>query len=133
MLKTYHGSWHCGAVRFEADIDLSQGTLRCNCSICVKGRFWPAVVKPASFRLLAGEGELANYQFASKRDEHFFCRHCGVRSFGRGESPRWGKFYGVNVTCLDDVSDEELAGAPINYLDGRGDNWDVPPAEVRHL
>lgn len=133
MLKTYHGSCHCGAVRFEADIDLSQGTLRCNCSICIKARFWPAVVKPAAFRLLAGESDLTRYQFNSKRDEHFFCRHCGIRSFGTGDSPRWGKFYGVNLTCLDDVSDDELANAPISYLDGRNDNWEMPPEQVRHL
>ena len=133
MLKTYHGSCHCGAVRFEADIDLRQGTLRCNCSICTKVRFWPAVVKPEAFRLLAGEGELSKYQFNTMRDEHFFCKHCGVRSFGTGESPRWGKFYGVNVTCLDDVSDRELASAPITFLNGRDDDWDAPPSEVRHL
>ena len=133
MEKTYQGSCHCGAVRFEADIDLSQGTLRCNCSICIKARFWPAVVKPASFRLLAGETELTRYQFASKRDEHFFCRHCGIRSFGTGNSPRWGKFYGVNVTCLDNVSDAELASAPITYLDGRNDNWECAPAHTSHL
>lgn len=133
MLKTYHGSCHCGAVRFEADIDLSQGTLRCNCSICIKARFWPAVVKPDAFRLLAGAGELTRYQFNTRRDAHFFCRQCGVRSFGTGDSPRWGKFYGVNVTCLDDASDAELCATPIVYLDGRNDNWDAPPAEVRHL
>lgn len=133
MEKTYHGSCHCGAVRFEADIDLSRGTLRCNCSICIKARFWAAVVKSGSFRLLQGEADLVKYQFAAKRDEHFFCRHCGIRSFGTGDSPRWGKFYGVSVTCLDDVSDEELASAPITYLDGRGDNWESPPAETRHL
>ncbi|MBC7685310.1 MAG: GFA family protein [Bdellovibrionales bacterium] len=133
MEKIYHGSCHCGAVRFEAGIDLGLGTLRCNCSICIKARFWPALIKPASFRLLAGEGDLVRYQFAAKRDEHFFCRHCGVRSFGTGNSPRRGKFYAVNVTCLDDAGDAELAAAPIRYVDGRADNWDAEPAEIRYL
>lgn len=132
-MKTYHGSCHCGAVKFEADIDLSAGTLRCNCSICTKVRYWPAIVQPTAFRLISGGDDLALYQFHTKIDQHLFCRHCGVRSFGKGRSPRWGEFYSVNVTCLDDVSVEELLNAPITYLDGRNDNWELPPAEVRHL
>jgi hypothetical protein len=132
-LKTYLGSCHCGAVRFEADIDLAQGTLRCNCSICSKVRFWPAIVKPDAFRLLAGEADLTNYQFNTGANQHPFCKHCGVRSFGIGNSPRWGKFYAVNVPCLDNVSTDELANAPVNYLDGRNDDWHTAPAEIRHL
>jgi len=133
MLKTYHGSCHCGAVTFEADIDLTQGTLRCNCSICVKARYWPAIIKPEAFRLKSGEADLTLYQFLTKTDRHLFCRHCGVRSFGVGRSPRWGDFYSVNVTCLDDASAEELVHAPITYLDGKNDKWDSPPDEVRYL
>jgi hypothetical protein len=132
-MQTFKGSCHCGAVRFEADIELSQGTIRCNCSFCTKIRFWPAIVKPEAFRLLTGRDELTNYQFNTKTEQHPFCRHCGVRAFGIGNSPRWGEFYAVNVTCLDDVSSAELASAPITYLDGRNDNWHTPPDEVRHL
>lgn len=132
-MKTYHGSCHCGAVRFEADIDLSQGTLRCNCSICIKARFWPAIIEPQAFRLLAGADALTLYQFNTRTDQHLFCRHCGIRAYGIGRSPRWGEFYAVNVTCLDDVTEAELAAAPITYLDGKHDNWETPPVETRYL
>lgn len=132
-MKTYQGSCHCGAVRFEADIDLAQGTLKCNCSICMKGRFWPAIIQPEAFRLLTGKDELNNYKFLSMRDQHLFCRHCGVRPFVIGQSPRWGRFYAVNVTCLDDVSDAELVAAPVTYVDGKHDRWDQAPAETRFL
>ena len=132
-MKTYHGSCHCGQVRFEADIDLGSATIRCNCSICAKLRLWSAIVKPEAFKLLAGDSELSQYQFLGKTEQHLFCRHCGVRPFGIGHSPRWGKFYAVNLACLDDVTPEELFNAPITWLDGKNDQWETPPAEVRHL
>lgn len=132
-MKTYHGSCHCGAVRFEADLDLNQGTLRCNCSICMKMRFWPVIVKPGAFRLLSGEADLTTYRFNTRINLHPFCKHCGVHPFGTGNSPSWGDFCAVNVSCLDDVSDHELANAPVTYVDGRNDHWHCPPAEIRHL
>ena len=133
MKKTYHGSCHCGAVKFEADLDLTQNTYRCNCSICRRTRFWPAVAMPEDFRLLAGEAELSHYLFNTKKNHHYFCKHCGVRAFGVGNETPMGKMYGVNLMCIDDATDEELAAAPIVYTDGRSDNSQNPPKFFAHL
>lgn len=134
MKKHYQGSCHCGAVRYEADLDLDEGSFKCNCSICTKVRNWLAMVKPEDFRLVAGEDDLRDYQFGRQVIHHLFCRHCGVHSFGWADSPDFGgKFYAVNVTCLDNATDEELAQMPIRYVDGRNDDWETPPAETRHL
>ena len=132
-LKTYHGSCHCGAVRFEADLDLSQSSYRCNCSICRRTRFWPAIAMPENFRLLSGESELTKYVFNTKKNFHFFCRHCGVRAFGVGNETPVGKMYGVNLGCLEDVTDEEFSKIPITYIDGRNDGWPNAPQFFAHL
>jgi hypothetical protein len=133
MLKTYHGSCHCGAVRFEADIDLTQPTYRCNCSICSRNRFWAAVVKPDAVRVLQGKAELVQYLFNSMQNEHRFCQTCGVRPYGIGRSPEDTEVYGVNIGCLEDASPEELAAAPVRYCDGKHDNWQNPPAICSYL
>ncbi len=132
MKKTYTGSCHCGRVRLEADVDLAGGTFRCNCSICTKTRAWLAPVPAADFRLLAGKDELRDYQFGPMRLHHPFCKHCGVRLFGRGQDERGEQFYAVRVSCLDDVPAEELVAAPVRYFDMRHDRPE-PPAETRHL
>jgi len=126
MLKTYHGSCHCGAVQFEADLDLTQSTYRCNCSICRRTRFWPAVAREDGFRLVQGESELTQYLFNTRKNQHYFCRQCGVRAFGVGTETPIGKMFGVNLGCLTDVTEGELSHLPITYIDGRNDSQNAP-------
>ena len=133
MRKTYQGSCHCGAVRFEVDLDLSQPTYRCNCSICRRNRFWAAVALPEAFRLLAGEQDLVEYLFNTRRNQHLFCRHCGVRPFGIGNDTPVGRMYGVKIGCLEGIAEEELARIPVTYVDGMNDRWQETPAHVAHL
>ncbi|MGZ8993143.1 MAG: GFA family protein [Burkholderiaceae bacterium] len=134
MKRTFTGSCHCGAVRYEVDLDLSAGTFKCNCSICSKLRNWLAVVQPDAFRLLSDESEIGEYQFGKETIHHLFCKRCGVSSFGWGMDPKLGgRFFAIKVNCLDDATVNELANAPVQYLDGRHDNFRSAPAETRHL
>ena len=135
MLKTYTGSCHCGAVRFEADLDIAAGTGKCNCSICTKMRLWSINAKPEAFRLIAGEAELTDYRGANPVAYHTFCKHCGVHPFEGVDVPNMSgeKYFNINVACLDGLDIDELMAAPVSYYDGRNNNWGSRPSEVRHL
>jgi hypothetical protein len=134
MLKTYHGSCHCGAVRIQADIDLQAGTGRCNCTYCAKNRWWGTVVKPSAFKLLAGEGDLVEYGFNTRQARHVFCKHCGGKPFSSGDIPEvGGPYVSINIACLDDVEPAELETLPVQYMDGRANNWWHEPAHKAYL
>ena len=136
--KIYHGSCHCGAVAFEAKIDLDKGTTRCNCSICTKARFWFAVVRADDFKIEKGEDQLSDYTWIppgkSKANLHYrFCETCDVRAFGQGDNASaGGKFYAVAIAALDDIGqDADQVAKSIKYVDGRHDDYAHPPADTR--
>ena len=133
MKQTYSGGCHCGAIRYEADLDLSQGTLKCNCSICRKARAWLAALDAVDFRLLSGVDQLSGYQFNTGNIQHLFCKRCGIKSFGRGRMPDGKEFVAVMVSCLENVPEAELAALPVVYVDGRNDDFHASPGETRHL
>ncbi|MBB3145063.1 hypothetical protein FHS21_001464, partial [Phyllobacterium trifolii] len=102
-------------------------------SFCAKTRFWKAFVDENALRVTSGSNYLTEYQFGSGTIVHFFCRTCGVKPFGRGETADMGVFYAINIACLDDLMPDELLNAPVEYQDGRHDHWERQPAEIRHL
>jgi hypothetical protein len=91
------------------------------------------VAGPQGFRLLSGEADLTRYVFNTKKNHHYFCRHCGVRAFGVGNETPIGKMYGVNLGCLEDVSDEALSKLSITYVDGLHDDFANAPEFFKHL
>lgn len=141
MKKTYHGSCHCGTVRYEAAFDLADRTYRCNCRFCWKFRMWKVFALRDDFRILAGAESLADYRgpdsaWPEGNIHHWFCRTCGAHAFSKGYlemEPFRGWFHAVNVATLDDATDEELAAAPVTYENGRANDWNNPPAATRHL
>jgi len=123
--RRLQGGCHCGAVRFEAELDLGQGGSRCNCSVCTKTAILGAIVKPHQLSLLKGEEALGAYAWGPKISKRYFCRHCGIHCFGRGHLAEVGGDYAsVNLNCLDDFDPWSVAAI---YWDGRHDNWYAGP------
>lgn len=93
---------------------------------------WGVIVKPESFRLISGAGDLIDYR--PDNIHHVFCRHCGVRPYGfnEGNSPEEA-FYGVRLSVLDDLDPQQLAAAPVQFFDGHNDRYDRAPVFTAHL
>ena len=136
--KTYHGSCHCGAVRYEADLDLEAGTYRCNCSSCMKNRSWFAPAPPEAVRIVSGAEMLRDYRWIPPgRDAanltFRFCRTCGARTVGDGGHGFDGKpFRFVSIATLDDA-DADVLAASLRYFDGKHDRYDQIPEDIRLL
>lgn len=134
--ETYKGSCHCGNVKFEATLDLSQGGGKCNCSMCQKIRNFSATIKPEEFKLLTSRDALSDYLFNTKAVHNYFCKNCGVRSFMEGYVEKiGGAFVSVQLDCLD-LTDEQFAivgKAPVRYSNGRDNDWMHEPKQKSHL
>ncbi|MBU8896057.1 GFA family protein [Corallococcus sp. H22C18031201] len=119
--KTYTGTCLCGAVRFEARMDLSRGASQCNCTYCTKFGVTSVGLKPDAFRLVAGAEHLGEFRKEGSLNSRSFCKHCGVQCFGAGYVEELGgAFVSVNINCIDEVDVGQLT---IGYWDGRHNNW----------
>ena len=125
-LLSLSGGCHCGAVRFEAQLQRGAEAQVCNCSMCAKLGFIHLIVPESRFRITQGEDALTRYTFNTGVAQHLFCKHCGVKSFYRPRSNPDG--WSVNLRCLDDPDAVE---ARITGFDGR--NWEAHAGALAHL
>lgn len=111
----YEGGCQCGAVTYEADVDLAH-TITCNCSRCQRMGFVLAFTPEDKFSLKSGEDNLTEYRFNRKEIRHLFCSTCGVESFAFGRKPDGSAMVAINVNCLSGVEPRELDS---QHVDGR--------------
>src|SRR3954468_16863208 len=76
----------------------------------------------------------ANTRAPITTNHHVFCKHCGVRLYTYGHVAEIGGDYvSIMLSTFDDLPAAELAAAPVQYMNGRDDDWFHDPAETRHL
>jgi hypothetical protein len=102
-MTTYTGSCHCGAVRYEATLDLQKPVISCNCSMCGRTGTLLTFIPAGDFTLLAGEDSLTDYQFNKHVIHHLFCKTCGIKSFARGVGRDGAPTVAINARCLEGV------------------------------
>jgi hypothetical protein len=113
--QTYDGSCHCGAVAFQAQVDLDQPVIACNCSHCRRKGFLLSFVAPAKFELRSGKAALSDYRFNTHRIDHQFCQTCGVQAFAEGKGPDGSSMVAINIRCLEGV---DLGALNVQDFDG---------------
>jgi len=112
-METKTGHCHCGAVQYQAQVDLSQAVYECNCSHCQAKGFLLQFVPADNFTLIKGEDSLTEYRFNTEKIAHLFCKVCGVQCFGKGQKdghPTWA----INVRTIDGAEPTELTRTPVN-------------------
>lgn len=125
-MARHKGGCHCRRVRFEVTAPDKLNVNECNCSICRMSGYLHLIVRKADFRLLSGEADLSTYTFNSGVAKHYFCSHCGIKSFYVPRSNPEG--YSVNARCLDE---DTVVSMTIDQFDGH--NWEANADRLKHL
>ncbi len=125
-MTIHKGGCHCGRIRFEINAPAKLEVNECNCSICRMSAYMHLIVRKNDFTLVSGKDDICTYEFNTGVAKHFFCRHCGVKSFYIPRSNPDG--YSVNVRCLDPGTVESMT---VESFDGR--NWEDHAHTLRHL
>ncbi len=123
MMRTYRGSCHCKAVRFEIDANIDHVRV-CDCSICSRRGALIFRVPADAFRLLTPLDELSVYRWGSRTAADYFCSVCGILPFRKpsestpeeraaGVQPFDG--WAVNTRCLEGF---DASSVPVRHIHG---------------
>ena len=123
---THSGGCHCGSVQWTVEAPKILDTHTCNCSICDINHYQHLLVPESRFTLIKGEESLSLYTFGSHKAKHYFCKHCGTKSFYVPRSNPDG--VSVNARCLAMDTVEVIYDKP---FDGR--NWEKNAGSLAHL
>jgi hypothetical protein len=113
--RTYQGSCHCGAVKFEVTMPPPTRAIACNCSMCSRTGWLLAFAKDDTFKLLHGADAVTDYQFNKKTIHHVFCKICGVRAYSTGSDKHGKPTMAVNLRCVADI---DVTSLPVERFDG---------------
>ena len=113
-MPLYHGSCHCGAVRFEIEHEPAEA-YTCDCSLCRRRSARMTSVHESKFRITQGADKLSLYQWNMRIARHYFCSVCGIYPFHKKRS--MPDTYGVNLACLDDFDSSNLPHRKASGLD----------------
>jgi hypothetical protein len=120
----YHGSCHCGAIRYEVEAPEDLEVDDCNCSICSMTGYLHLIVPRTRFTLLAGASAITTYRFNSGTAKHTFCRVCGIKAFYVPRSNPDG--IDVNVRTLQEKP------RSLRVLPFDGQNWETYAHTLAH-
>jgi hypothetical protein len=112
--KHYKGSCQCGAVSFEADLDLDK-TITCNCSRCQRLGSVLTFTSREKLDVKTGLDSLTEYTFNKHVIHHKFCKVCGIEPFAWAAGPDGKLGAAINVNCLEGVDPRALKS---HHFDG---------------
>jgi hypothetical protein len=111
-MEKHTGGCHCGKIRYEADLDLSEPVIECDCSHCAMKGLLLQFTTPEHFRTLAGEEDAKVYRFNKLVIDHVLCPECGVEPFGKRKNPDGSPAVAVNVRTIDGIDLAALTRMP---------------------
>ncbi len=106
------GQCHCGAVKYEVELDLTQPVIECNCSHCSVKSLLLSAAPQSALSITEGEENLTEYRFNTEKIAHRFCKTCGVQPLATALGKDGTPMSMINVRTIDGIDLSTLSRMP---------------------